>query len=576
MNLRTVLAVEDAKAEERKQRAARREFVANNGNGSAPLTPSQWFSAQYPKLADQFGEAVLEETNKSRIVVKDLNEDYLAGTMGNNGNPKAPTVYIPPEGKFFRYSPEEGIYTLVRESVLIAEWSQCLLACARATRSAVCDTKGLEFRLRDTTNLHGVLRKARGLLEVPDDFFSTDLTNFIPCNNGMLRISDNAVLPFDSSYRRRNKLAVTFDPSATCPIFLDTLMRPALEPDDLELLQRWCGLALVGENISQKILMLIGNAGTGKGCFIRILSGVIGQINLASLRPQLLGERFELGRFLGKSLLYGADVPENFLNQRGASILKSLTGADPMTLEFKNSNEAPSIVCKFNVAVTCNSRLTVHLEGDTDAWRRRLLLIDYHKDKPKKVIADLDELILTNEGSGVLNWMLEGLAKLRADGWQLHLNKAQQERVDNLLLESDALSIFIKTELVRAEESLTVPDSFTAFAEFCTQRGWTTLSRNRFGQQIGDGVTRTHGLTIRHDIPDASGKHQRGWSGLSLRGEHSKPSVLADEIIIAMPKKPPVTVRPLIVTSRPRTWIAGWRASAALIVALPCPSMVRR
>lgn len=44
-----------------------------------------------------------------------------------------------------------------------------------------------------------------------------------------------------------------------------------------------------------------------------------------------------------------------------------------MTAEFKNSNESPLMSGKFNVVVTCNSRLTVHLEGDTDAWRRRLM-----------------------------------------------------------------------------------------------------------------------------------------------------------------------------------------------------------
>lgn len=47
-------------------------------------------------------------------------------------------------------------------------------------------------------------------------------------------------------------------------------------------------------------------------------------------------------------------------------------------------------------------------------------------------------------------------------------------------------------------------------------------------------------------------------------------------LLIAMPKEPPVTVKPLIVTSRPRTWIAGRLASAALIVALRCPSRVMR
>jgi hypothetical protein len=64
-----------------------------------------------------------------------------------------------------------------------------------------------------------------------------------------------------------------------------------------------------------------------------------------------------------------------FFNQRGVSVLKSLTGYDPVTLEFKRSNECPLIICRFNVIVTCNSRLTVHLEGDTEAWWRRLILL---------------------------------------------------------------------------------------------------------------------------------------------------------------------------------------------------------
>jgi Predicted ATPase len=153
----------------------------------------------------------------------------------------------------------------------------------------------------------------------------------------MLQLKDNTLFPFSPSYRRRNKLAVAYDPKASCPLFLDTLMRPALETDDLDLIQRWCGLALIGENLAQKIVILTGTPGGGKGTLIQIINGIIGQINLAALRPQLLGERFEVGRFLGKTLLYGADVPENFLNQRGASILKSLTGGDPVTLEFKNS-----------------------------------------------------------------------------------------------------------------------------------------------------------------------------------------------------------------------------------------------
>jgi P4 family phage/plasmid primase-like protien len=478
-------------------------------------TPAQWFAEKFPSLPSEYGTAISEETDKDGIVnAKDIGEDFFAATLGDKGSPHAPTVFVPTEQKFYTYLPGEGVFVFQSEPVLTACLSRLLLECARVCRDG-CETKTLEFRFRDTANLSGVLKKARGLLAVPHDYFASDLTKFIPCANGMLRLDDKTLLPFSPDYRRRNKLAVRFVAAAKCPLFLDTLMRAALDDEDLDLLQRWCGLALIGENLAQRILILTGTAGGGKGTFIRVLNGIIGEINLASLRTHLLGERFETSRFLGKTLLYGADVPEDFLNQRGASVLKSLTGYDPVTLEFKNSNESPSIICKFNVIVTCNSRLTVKLEGDTDAWRRRLAIIEYHKPKPEKVIADLDKQILANEASGVLNWMLAGLDKLRADGWQLNLTDQQQKRVDNLLLESDGHTVFVRECLTRdAEGQLTVPDCFAAYVEFCDQRGWTALTKNKFGKLIEDVVVRQFRITSRNDIKDGSGKAQRGWKGI--------------------------------------------------------------
>jgi len=520
--------IRDAVNRELRSRIGKAERAAKsrtqNGNTTtATVTPAKWFNEKFPTLYDQFGEPILEGTNDDGLVVaRDIGEDFVAATLGKEGSPDAPTIFLPTEEKFYTYLPTDGIFGHQRDPVLLARLSSLLLDCARECRDG-CETKALEFRFRDSQNLTGILKKARGLLAEPHDFFSTDLTEFIPCANGMLRLSDKTLLPFSPTYRRRNKLAVPYDPNAKCPLFLDTLMRPALDPDELDLLQRWCGLALIGENVAQRILILIGTPGGGKGTFIRVLTGIIGSPNVASLRTQLLAERFEVGRFLGKTLLYGADVPENFLNHRGASVLKSLTGADPMTLEFKRSNESPLIVCKFNVIVTCNSRLTVHLEGDTEAWRRRLAIVEYHKAKPKQVIADLDRQILATEPSGVLNWMIEGLDKIRADGWQLNLTSGQQAAVDNLLLESDGHNLFTREALIRADgEQLTVEDCFAAYVEFCNERGWSALTKNKFSQKIGDAVVRTYGRTVRHDIKDASGRAHRGWQGLQLRDKGAR------------------------------------------------------
>jgi P4 family phage/plasmid primase-like protien len=517
-----VVKTESARADCRESSAKPKEKATDiQGGPGHPghlfVTPNGWFVSKFPGLADEFGDPILESVDKNGTVsVEDIAEDFLAATMGEKGTSPAPTVFASLEDKFYTYSPGDGLYLPRTEPSLLAGLSKLLLECARACKQR-CDTKTLEFRFRDSANLSGTLRKARGILDVPPDYFSNGLTEFIPCANGMLRLSDKTLLPFSPAYRRRNKLAVPFDPAATCPLFLDTLMRPALALDDLELIQQWCGLALIGENLAQKILLLIGTAGGGKGTLVRVINGVIGQVNLASLRTKLLEERFELGRLLGKTLLYGADVPENFLNQRAASVLKALTGGDPATLEFKNSNEVPSIICRFNVILTCNSRLTVHLEGDTEAWRRRLAIVEYCQPKPKKVIDDLSEQILSKEGAGVLNWQLAGLDKLASDGWQLTLTGQQQARVDNVMLESDGHSVFSRECLVRdGNGQLTVPECFSAYVRFCTQRGWNALTKNKFGSLIGDVIVRQFGLTVRHDIPDDAGKLQRGWRGIAV------------------------------------------------------------
>jgi len=202
-------------------------------------------------------------------------------------------------------------------------------------------------------------------------------------------------------------------------------------------------------------------------------------------------------------------------------VLKSLTGYDPVTLEFKRSNESPLITCRFNAIVTCNSRLTVHLEGDTDAWRRRLAIVNYQKPKPTHVIADLAEQILATEPSGVLNFMIEGLDKIRADGWQLYLTPAQQKVVDDLLLESESHLMFGREALILADgQQLTIDDCYAAYLRFCGARGWVTLERKKFSPLIRDFISRTFGLTLRNDLLGSVYTVQRGWKGIQVIDEH--------------------------------------------------------
>lgn len=169
----------------------------------------------------------------------------------------------------------------------------------------------------------------------------------------------------------------------------------------------------------------------------------------------------------------------------------TLPSNDPVSLEFKNSNETPSIIGRFNVFVTCNSRFTVHLEGDSDAWRRRLAITEFRNPAPKERIADLSEVILRDEAPGVLNWMLAGLDKICADGWQLDLTDTHQKKVDDLLLESDSHGVFVREALIKdTEAQMTAVDCYAASVEFCSERGWMALAKNKFSSAIGDAIVR--------------------------------------------------------------------------------------
>jgi hypothetical protein len=284
--------------------------------------------------------------------------------LGPEGMPETPTVYFSIEDRFYTFNPATGIFGHQREDEITAKLSALFLECARACRESA-DTSKLEFRMRDSAALSGIVKRAKGLLCVPSDYFAQTQIEFLPVANGMLRLSDRTLLPFSPSYRCRHKLAVPYVQDVYCPLFMDRLLKPALDMSDVSLIQRWSGLALLGVNLSQKMLLLTGTPGGGKSTLVSVLTGIIGNGNVGMLRTQLLDDRFELGRLLGRTLLYGADVPENFLTQETASRLKSLTGGDFVTAEFKNSNEAPQLKCKFNVIVTSNSRLSVLLRGDT-------------------------------------------------------------------------------------------------------------------------------------------------------------------------------------------------------------------
>jgi P4 family phage/plasmid primase-like protien len=265
--------------------------------------------------------------------------------------------------------------------------------------------------------------------------------------DGMLNLETMEIDDFSPEYYSRNQIPIGFDETATCPRFLNDLLAPALSDEAIEVVQKYFGMCLLGYNYSQQFLLLEGTPGGGKSTLVDVLRQIIGRKNIAELRTNLLNERFEMAAFGGKTLLIGSDVPGNFLQRSGAEVLKKLTGHDFIDAEFKGGNTRTSLFGVFNILITSNNRLRVRLDGDEEAWRRRLLLVKFENPPVKKKIADFAGILVRDEGKGILNWLVNGAQKALVDiaeGKNIKMSDSMQNEADRLLFESNSINNFIE------------------------------------------------------------------------------------------------------------------------------------
>jgi P4 family phage/plasmid primase-like protien len=477
-----------------------------------------WRLTVVQQLEREFGPA-LAVSDKG--VVK-LNQRFIVAKLMREHE----VVYDDLTGRFYRYSAETGIWSHVSE-VKIRNWFdeefRRLIGELKVSNNGDPRLDNLYFSITQTL-LRNLADMLKGAAAKSDAFHKPN--RVLHAANGMVDLTERpfAFKGFSKEFYSRNQSPIAYDPAAKCPRFLNELLRPALDEHDITMLQNWCGLSLLGRNIPQVMMILSGTSGGGKGTTVNIIQGMIGERNIHQLRTEHLGSRFETSFNHDKTLLCGADVEPDFLNTPEAHHLKALTGNDLMTTEHKGSSMSDLIRGDFNILVTCNSRLMVKLQGDSEAWARRLLWIDFKEPRVAKPIAGFDAWLLRNEGSGILNWMLEGAVRLLAvldANEPFPMTAEQRERVNNLLSESDAARTFIMTGVERSAfplDCITSTDLFAAYLAFCDERGWSPLSQRAFEMKAKDLMVQIHRAcpTNKVNRVDHIGG-QRGYQGVVLK-----------------------------------------------------------
>ena len=239
----------------------------------------------------------------------------------------------------------------------------------------------------------------------------------VSLQNGLLDVAERLLIPHRLDYFTHHALDFAYDPDAPEPerwlAFLDELW-----PDDevsIQVLQEIIGYVLAGGTSLQKLFLLVGPPRSGKGTILRVVKGLLGDHNVAGPTLSSLTQNFGLSPLIGKPL---ASISDARLGTRADSQvaverLLSISGEDAITVDRKYRDPWTGTLPTRFVIVTNEVPAFSDASG---ALASRFIILTLTRSFLGHEDPGLTNRLL-EERSGIFNWAIEGLDRLRERGY---------------------------------------------------------------------------------------------------------------------------------------------------------------
>lgn len=359
----------------------------------------------------------------------------------------------------------------------------------------------------------------------------------IPFQNGVLDLKTRELLPHSPDFGFTAAMPYPWDPHAPAPqVVIDWLLEAVGgHADQVQLLRGFLHAVVVGRPDLQRYLELVGPGGSGKGTFMRLAAALVGICSVHSTQlSQLENNRFETAALFGKRLVLVTDAEK----WRGdVSVLKSITGQDPIRYEQKHVQAGESFTFNGMVILAGNQ----HLESTdySSGIQRRRITVDFSHVVQPGQRRDL-EAEFAPHLAGVMKWVLdmpehEVTAYLRSTS--VHVGSLKQTRIDTLAQTNpiagwcmDAVEFgpgFMAQVGTRKEIRITSGDGggkaeswteydrqgewlYPNYCRWCDERGKRPIACNAFAAQLLDVAKNMLGQDVAKMPRSAGGVRMSG------------------------------------------------------------------
>ncbi len=193
-------------------------------------------------------------------------------------------------------------------------------------------------------------------------------------------------------------------------------------PDDsqsIELLQEWFGYCLTQDMTQDKILLMVGQSGGGKGVINRLLAQLLGDDAVCGPSMNTLAGDFGLQSLLGKSVAIIGDARHGDSRKAATVVghLLNISGRDKVDVNRKNLPFLTGVTLPTRIVLTSNE--VPRLSDTSGALVGRYLPLHFKQQFRNTPRDDktLEPTLLT-ELPGILQWAIAGLRRrlLRPNG----------------------------------------------------------------------------------------------------------------------------------------------------------------
>jgi putative DNA primase/helicase len=222
-----------------------------------------------------------------------------------------------------------------------------------------------------------------------------EAAGLIPLRDGVLNQITQELKPHAPGHRFTWQLPFKWsDRSVGCEPIEKFLLKITGNQDIAEVLMAYLAAIITRRSDLQRYLELIGGGGTGKSTFMALARALTGSDNTVSSQlKHLENNQFETAKFYGKIL---ALFPDSERWQGEVSVLKQMTGQDPIRYERKGVQQCRDFIFKGMVILSANEapesrdltsgqerrKLTISLDTRVPEYEGRNLIKEFEPYLP--------------------------------------------------------------------------------------------------------------------------------------------------------------------------------------------------